>query len=623
MTTEHPVTETLEFQAEVKKVLDIVIHSLYTEREIFVRELVSNAADACERQRHLAVVEQEIFDAHVPLEISLAVDDKAGTLTITDTGVGMTREELVANLGTIAHSGSRAFLAGLAEAAAKDLSLIGQFGVGFYSAFMAAKKVRVLSRSYRPDAQGCEWTSDGSTYTVQSAPGLRRGTRIIIELRDDAKEFADAARIKRIIRQYSNFVPFPILMDGEKLNTIQALWTRSKSEIEDKEYTEFYKFIANAMDEPLTRLHFATDAPLAIRALLFVPQDNFERLGFGRSQPGVNLYCQRVLIEQHSANILPDWLRFLKGVVDSDDLPLNISRQALQDSTLVSRIKRIVTGRFLKHLEEEAKNSPETFASFWKTFGVYLKEGVTTDFAHRDELARLLRFQSSSSEGEALVSLDDYLGRMAEGQKEIYYINGPNRAAIEAGPYVEAFRSRNIEILYTLDPLDDFVLTQLGEYRDKKLTSADRAELELPPAAAEEARAEEAPLEAPVVTSLTGWMRALLGERVSEVRESKRLVDSPAMVVSQGGMLTASMERILRAANQDLAEMGPKILEINTHHPMIKSLAQLRLKDEAFAGMVVEQIFDNAMVQAGLLVDSRKLVERVYAILDRTVRTAE
>jgi len=506
MAKKTTTTETKEFQAEVKKLLDIVIHSLYTERDIFVRELVSNAADALEKFRHQNLLEEEAFDSHVPLEITIDVDDKNHTLTIIDTGIGMTREELEANLGTIAHSGSNTFLAELAEAAKKDISLIGQFGVGFYSAFMAGRKVRVLSRSYKPDAEGYEWSSDGSgSYTLTPEKGLRRGTKIIVELKDDAHEFADEAKIKQIIKQYSNFVPFPIKVKGETVNTVQALWKRNKNEIKEEEYTEFYKFIGNAFDDPRFRLHFTADAPLAINALLFVPQENIERLGFGRMKSGVNLYCQKVLIEQHSENILPEWLRFLKGVVDSEDLPLNISRQALQDSALVAKLKQVLSKRFLKFLEEQAKEDAEKYNRFFADFGIYLKEGATMDYAYRDEIAKLLRFESSKSEPGKFISLAEYVERMADGQNEIYYINGPSRSAAESGPYVEAFRKKDIEIIYTLEPIDDFVMNHLGEFDGKKLVSADRADLDLSAIKSEEETKEkekEASLEPEVVQTV-------------------------------------------------------------------------------------------------------------------------
>ena len=621
-------SETKEFQAEVKKLLDIVIHSLYTERDIFVRELISNAADALEKFRHQSLSEEEVFDSHVPLEITIDVDDTNHTLTITDTGIGMTREELEANLGTIAHSGSNTFLSELAEAAKKDVSLIGQFGVGFYSAFMAAQKVRVLSRSYGQDAEGYEWSSDGSgSYTLTPEDGLRRGTKIIIELKDDSHEFANEEKIRGIIKQYSNFVPFPIKVKGETVNTVQAIWARNKNEIKEEEYSEFYKFIGNAFDDPLLRLHFVADAPLAINALLFVPKENIERLGFGRMTSGVNLYCQKVLIEQHSENIMPEWLRFLKGVVDSEDLPLNISRQALQDSALVAKLKQVLTKRFLKFLGEQAKEDPEKYNGFFADFGIYLKEGATSDYAYRDEIAKLLRFESSKSEAGKIISLAEYVERMAEGQEEIYYINGPSRTAAESGPYVEAFRKREIEIIYTLEPIDDFVMNHLGEFDGKKLVSADRGDLDLSAIKSSEEPEEEkadSSMEPEVAESLVGWIKETLGDRLKEVIVSKRLVGSPAIVVSPDGYMTSTMERVMQAARlekgEQFQEVGTKNLEINTDHPLIRQLSLLRGTDEDFAKNVIEQIFDNALIQAGLMVDPRKMVERSYQILERATK---
>ena len=620
MTTEQ--TETLEFQSETKKLLDIVIHSLYTEREIFLRELISNAADALEKMRHVSLTEETIFDKDAPLEINIQVNEAEHTITLTDTGIGMTRDELIDNLGTIAHSGSKTFLSKLGEGAQKDVNIIGQFGVGFYAAFMVAKQVRVQSRSFHSDDFGHEWTSDGTgSYTVAPCPGLHRGTKLIIELNDASHEFAKDEALKRIIKQYSSFVPFPIKVAGDTINTVQALWTKNSSEIKDEEYADFYKFIANAYDEPLLRLHFSADAPLAIHSLLFVPKENFERMGFGRMDPGVNLYCQKVLIESHSDKILPEWLRFLRGVIDSEDLPLNISRQALQDNSLVAKINRVVTKRFLKYLDEQAKNAPETYLEFWKTFGFYLKEGATADFTHREALAKLLRFESSATEATALTSLGDYVGRMKEGQEEIYYINGPSRSAIESGPYLDAFKKQHIEVIYTMEPIDDFVFSHLREFDGKKLVSADRADLKLPEdkeAAAEESKER---LDSAIATSLTKWMQEVLGERVKEVSESKRLVDSPAIIVNPDGFMTASMERIMRASSVDgPKEFGAKNLEINTGHPLIKDLADLRVKDETLARLIVEQIHDNAMVQAGLMVEPRTMVERNYQILARAVK---
>ncbi|GAB6190337.1 molecular chaperone HtpG [Desulfocastanea catecholica] len=620
---------TYEFKAETKKLLDIVINSLYTERDVFVRELISNAADALEKFRHASITETEVFDGHMPLEITIELDEEKNTLTITDTGIGMTKGELEHNLGTIAHSGSNTYLAELVEAAKKDVSLIGQFGVGFYSAFMAGKTVRVQTRSW-DKSEGHEWMSDGTgSFTITEMSGLHRGTKVIVELKDDAKDYAQKWKINSIIKQYSSFVSFPIKIDGETINTVQALWTKNKNDVSDEEYNEFYKFIGNAATDPMYRLHFSADAPLAINALLFVPAENFEVFGFGKVDPGVNLYCQRILIDQHSKNILPDWLRFLKGVVDSEDLPLNISRQALQDNALVAKLRRVITKRFLKYLDEEATREPEKYQKFWSTFGIYIKEGVTSDYEYQKELGRLLRFESSKSADGTPIALADYLLRMNPDQEEIYYINGPNRAAIEAGPYVEMFTKKDIEILYTMEPIDDFVLSHLGEFDGKKLVSADSADLSLSKdeeETKEEKGVEESDrLDKDALDELTKWMQKVLDKTVSEVVVSKRLVDAPAMIVNPGGHMTSTMERILSAGRKEHGipgmEGSKKKLEINAKNPLIVKLAELHTKDDLFAGEVAKQIHDNAMIQAGLVVDPLEMVERNYRILNRVVES--
>ncbi len=616
-------TSTHEFQTETKKLLDIVIHSLYTDRDIFVRELISNGSDALEKMRHESLTKEEVFDAHVPLEITIDLDEKKHTMTITDSGIGMSRAELEINLGTIAHSGSGNFVAELAEAAQKDVSLIGQFGVGFYAAFMAAEKVTVQSRSW-DGSEGNEWVSDGTgSFSIAECPGLHRGTRIILELKEDAYEYAEKWKVETIIKQYSAFVPFPIKLEGEVVNTVQALWTRSKSEITDEEYNDFYKFVGNAVDEPHFRLHFSADAPLAINALLFVPKENFENMGFGRVDPGVNLYCQRILIDQHSENILPEWLRFLKGVVDSEDLPLNISRQALQDNALVLKLRKVITKRFLKFLAEEARKDEDNYLDFWNTFGIFLKEGVTSDFEFQKELAALVRFESSRSEDGKPTSLTEYVERMGEGQDTIYYINGPNRAAIESGPYVEMFNKKNIEIIYTMEPIDDFVLNHLGEFDGKKLVSADRADLDLSAAGSEETKQDdEEKLDSEAGDELVSWLKKTLEDKVADVIESKRLVDSPAMIVNPDGFMTSSMERVMAASRMEkgmVPESSKKNLEINLASPLIKQLAGLVKSDESFAAEVAAQIFDNATIQAGLVVDPMAMVERNYKILQKAV----
>ena len=419
------------FQAEVRQLLDIVIHSLYTDREIFIRELVSNASDALEKLRHAQLASSgTLHDPELPLEISITTDETARTLTIADHGTGLTREELERNLGTIAHSGTKAFLQSLKESGGSTPgSLIGKFGVGFYSVFMVAKEVRVFTRSSGSDGDGLVWTSDGATgYTIDEAPGQSRGARIVIELKDDAHDFSEAATVKRILEKYSSFVPFPILLNGERVNTVEALWLKSKNEVTDEQYDEFYKFACKAWDAPRFRVHFAADAPLQINALLFVPTENSEKFGFGQTEPGVALYCRRVLIDAQPPDFLPEWMRFLRGVVDSEDLPLNISRETMQDSALVRKLGEVIAGRVLKLLEQQGSEEPEKYEAFYKDFARFIKEGVANDFRHRDSLAKLLRFESSLSDPGKMTGLADYVTRLKDGQDTIYYQIAPSRA---------------------------------------------------------------------------------------------------------------------------------------------------------------------------------------------------
>src|SRR5882672_7494863 len=472
--------ESHHFQAEIQQLLDIVIHSLYTDKEIFVRELISNAADACEKLRFNQSSGKAIQQSDIAPTIAVTTDDKAGTITITDTGLGMTHAELVENLGTIAHSGTKAFLKQLAEDKKADVGLIGQFGVGFYSAFMVAKKVTVLSRSFAPEEQGWQWTSEGmGGYEIAPAADLPRGTKITLELKDDAKDFAQESTVERIIQRYSSFVPFPIELNTKRLNTVQAIWARNKNEIKEEEYDEFYTFVGHDHDKPLFRLHFSADAPLAIQALLFVPGRNFESMGMGRMDSEVNLYCRKVLISAKAKGLFPDWLRFLKGVVDSEDLPLNISRETMQDTSLMQKLNKVLTGRFLKSLDEQSEKEAEAYEKFYGEYNRFLKEGVVTDFTHKEALGKLLRYESSTMDAGKQTSLADYVGRMPSDQKEIYCLLAANRAAAEASPYFEVFKERKWEVLFLYDAWDEFVIEHLHTFDGKPLKLAEKADLNL------------------------------------------------------------------------------------------------------------------------------------------------
>ncbi len=608
------------FQAEVRQLLDIVIHSLYTDKEIFVRELVSNASDALEKLRHLQLTEKDIFDENLSPEISITTDETARTVTITDYGIGMTREELAENLGTIAHSGSKKFLQALDETHQKEANLIGQFGVGFYSAFMVADQVQVYTHSWKPDGEHLMWESDGKTgYTISEAPGQRRGCKIVVKLREGQEEFAKKERIKTILETYSSFVPFPILLNGERVNNIEALWLKNKSDVTEEEYTEFYKFTAKAFDEPRYRMHFSADAPLEINALLFVPRENQELWGFGQMEPGVSLYCKKVLIDDEPRGLLPEWLRFLRGVIDSSDLPLNISRESMQDSSLVRKLNRVVTKRFLKFLDKEAGNDAEKYEEFYEKFSRFLKEGAATDADHTEDLAKLLRYESSMTDSGKLTSFADYLTRAKDGQDKIYYIIGKDRETIEAGPYVEAFKARGIEVIYCFESIDDYVMTRLPEFDGKKLVSAGQADIDLEDAPDTGDQAE--PLAEEEVTKLCDFIKTELGEdAVDKVQAGKRLVESPIAALNPDTQMTPQMRQMMKAMNPDDSLPPVKVtLEINPRHELIKKLAATRESNPELAKAVIAQLYDQSLLAAGLLESPKDLIRRGYELLGKAL----
>lgn len=606
------------FQAEIQQLLNIVIHSLYTDREVFIRELISNAADACEKLRFLQASGQ-VPSQETPPSIALSTDETTGTLTVSDTGVGMTREELVQNLGTIAHSGTKAFLKALAEQQKPDARLIGQFGVGFYSAFIAAKLVTVYTRSHQEGAEGWKWTSEGGGgFTLEPAPDLPRGTRIELALKDDAKEFAQPDHLEQIIKRYSNFVAFPLDLNSKRINTVQAIWARSKSEVKEEEYKEFYEYLAHDTEAPRYRLHFNADAPIAIQALLFVPSRSLELPGMVRQESEVHLYCRKVLIDSRPKGLLPEWLRFVRGVVDSEDLPLNVSRERMQDSSLMKKLGKALTGRFLKFLGEEADKDPAAYDGFHAEYHRFLKEGVLSDFEHQAAIAKLLRFETSGLDAGKTTSLADYVKRMPSDQTEIYYLFARDRASAEASPYFEVFRERKFEVLFVTDPVDEFVMDRIRDFDGKAITAAEKAELKVDEKEAAGALSEED------ATALSAWLKTTLGDAVKEVRSSKRLVDSPVVVVDSDKFMTASMRRTLKMMGRDadglggLGESAPD-LELNPRHPVIVKLQQVRGQDASLAELVAHQLFDQARLAAGRLEDPRSMLTRMNTLLSRVV----
>ncbi len=614
-------SEKREFQAEVNQVLDIVIHSLYTDKEIFVRELISNASDALEKLRHLQLTGNEIHQPDLPLEIQLSVDEEGRRLIIADHGLGMTREELHENLGTIAHSGSKAFLRNLEEAARKESALIGQFGVGFYSAFMVAEEVKVFTRSWRTDAPNLVWTSDGKTgYEIaESEEPLPRGCRIELKLREDCAEFAKSERVRAIVESYSNFVPFPVNLGEERINKVEAIWRKKKNEVSEEEYKEFYRFSAKAFDEPRYRMHFTADSPIELNALLFVPSENTELWGLGQMEPGVSLYCKNVLIDDQPLGLLPEWLRFLRGVIDSADIPLNISRESMQDSSLVRKLNRVVTKRFLKFLDGEAKDDPVKYKEFYAKFARFLKEGIVTDFEHREGLAKLLRFESSMTEPGELTSLADYLVRSKESQQQIYYLVGPNRTSIEAGPYLEALKSQGYEVIYFVDSIDEYLLQHLREFEGKSLVSAASSSVELPEDSPVEGAGEALPEDS--MQALCEFLQNELGENVEKVSTGKRLVSSPAAVLQPEQGMSAQMRQMLQAMNPGEPLPPQKVVfELNPRHALVHALASARESNPELAKLVAAQLLDQSLLAAGLLEDRVGLVERGFRLMEEALK---
>ncbi|KAG6613493.1 heat shock protein 75 kDa, mitochondrial precursor [Phytophthora cinnamomi] len=575
-----------EFQAETRQLLDIVTHSIYTDKEVFIRELISNASDALEKLRHLQSTGSAIQDAELEPKIVITTDEKAGTLTIADTGVGMSKDELIENLGTIARSGSKAFLEQLKESSPSDSGdalsgIIGKFGVGFYSAFMVADKVEVFSQSAVAGRQSHLWRSDGSgSYEVAEASDVARGSKIVIHLKDSCKEFGTKTKVESIIRRYSNFVSFPIVLDGDTVNTVQALWTKSESEVTDEEYTEFYKFIANAFDEPAYRIIFKADAPIELKTLFFIGSSHTEKFGYARLEPGVSLYSRKVLIERNSPDILPDWMRFVRGVVDSEDLPLSLSREKMQDSRLIHKIRDVLTRRIIRFLERQSTKEPEKFEKFFTEFGQFVKEGICTDFQNKDALAKLLRYESSQVDEGKLTTLDEKL---------------------------------NKEVLFVYSPIDDFVMTNVAEFNGRKVVSAEHAKVDVD---SDDDSASGKKLSKEEQQLFGAWLKLTLEDSVKEVKFTSRLTDSPAIIVDhESASIRKMMQMVNDRAGQDMSGLSKNVMEINPNHSIIVDLNALREVNDALAKKVARQIYTNATVAAGLVEDGRTILGGLNEIL--------
>lgn len=670
------VKETIEFRAETRQLLDIVTNSIYTDKEVFLRELISNSSDALEKLRYKQVI-GEVKTNDEPLGIEIVADKAAKTLTIIDNGIGMSKDELVNNLGVIARSGSKQFVESLKKGTTDGSTtkssdphgIIGQFGVGFYSAFMISDEVVVDSISAAaPEGSPViahRWSSDGSgVFSVEPVEtpveGHTRGSRLVLKLKEKHLEFADPATLKTIVKKYSSFVAFPIKLNGEVVNTVSALWIKDKKEVTQKQYGEFYKFITNAYDEPKYTLHYRTDAPIDLKVLFFVPSFHSEKFGGGQMEPGVNLYSRKVLIESKPTDLMPNWMRFVKGVVDSEDLPLSLSREKPQDSALLRRIKEVVTRKFIRFLEEQKTADADTFKEFYTEYSHFLKEGICTDEKFGSQIAKLLMFESSNLEANTLSTFDEYIARCPPEQDKIYFLVSTSRAAAMQSPYMETFRKHGNEVLLMYQGIDDFVMSNLRTFSGRRLTSIEDSSIDLAGSKKKDESKDElkdekvsSKLTEMQGTEVCGWFRMVLGEtRVREVKLTTRLADSPAIVTDHESGRLRKMMRMLEHSNNGMASfLPPQILEINPDHPVIVSLyqaieatrgstteapsttdsASAAIPEaeivpteatkavehvEATAKLVAEQIFDNALIAAGLIDDPNRMLPRLNKILE-------
>jgi molecular chaperone HtpG len=611
-----------EFKAEIQQLLNILVHSLYTERDIFLRELISNASDALSRVQFEMLTNRDVLDPDAELKITIECDADARTLTIRDTGVGMTRDEIVENLGTIAHSGAAEFVKKL-QAEKKPADVIGQFGVGFYSVYMVADTVTVTSRSYRPDAGAVRWTSQGdNTYTLEDAEKSERGTAIVVQLKEDAAEYAQDWKIEQIVKKHSDFVSFPIQVKDRAVNQQTALWRQSPREVTGEQYDNFYKQLTLDFEAPLRHIHFVADVPVDVHAILFIPAKRERGMFSLRKEDGLKLYSRKILIQEYFKDLLPPYFRFVQGVVDSEDLPLNVSRESIQNNRALAKLKSTLTHKLIGELEELGQKDAANYAQFWQEFGLFVKEGIATDAAQQADLAKLLRFKTSRSDADAWVSLPAYVERMPADQSAIYYILGDDPASIARSPHLDYFRRHDLEVLYLTDPLDSFMVVTLKDFSGKKLQNVDDAALDLPKA--------DQPIESKVADAdyaeLVARIKAVLGDKITEVRESKVLTASPCRLVSPEGAAerdTAMAERVKRLLGQDY-EVPRKIMEINRGHQMMAQLAALAHsgRNDGLLDASIQQLYESALLVEGLLPNPAEMAPRIQLLMEAALRNA-
>lgn len=618
-------SQSYTFKAETRQLLNILIHSLYKDREVFLRELISNASDALNRIRFEMLTNREVLDPDADLGIHITVDKENKTLLLEDNGIGMTRDEIIENLGTIAQSGAREFVKVARETSGKDerdlLQVIGQFGVGFYSVFMVAEWVRVTSRSYRLGSTGTSWYAIGEdNFQVTDAEKTDRGTRIEIKLKEDAIEFTEEFRIREIIRKHSDYVGFPIYLgdDKKQVNKQTSIWRTPKQDVKEEDYKDFYRQLTLDFNDPMLHIQMATDAPLQVYALLYIPAKADRGMLSIRKEDGIKLYSKNILIDEYSKDLLPEFLRFIQGVVDSEDLPLNVSRETIQSTGLMAKLKKIMTGQVLKELEDLARNDAEKYTNFWQEFGVFLKQGIATNQPESEMLQGLLRFRTTKFP-EGWSSLEDIIQRMQIDQKKIYYIVGDDPHSILRSPHLDYFNSRNVEVLLMSEPMDSFMLMGLRKYKEFDLENVATAEIDLPETGDSDPKVEKE-IEGLVLENLINSFKTQLGDKVSDVKSTKRLNQSVARLVDPEGSMNPEMQRVYKYLEKDYS-IPKKILELNPSHDILKNLLLLGDGSE-LQKIIIDQIYESALLVEGLHPDPANMVSRLEHIINAAIKNS-
>jgi len=626
--SENQKQEVFDFQAEVKQLLHILAYSLYTHKEVFIRELVSNASDALNKINYYQLTNQsEIYGADAELCVRIEFDKSENAIIIKDTGIGMTKNELIENLGTIAKSGTRAFIEKLSQTGKNINDIIGQFGVGFYSAFIVAEKVAVLTKSYIKDEPAYKWVSDGAgKYSIEQINKKDRGTEVVVYLKKDEKEFLEAERVKSVIQKYSNFIRYPIYIENKKVNEIEAIWTKSPSQVKEEEYKEFYKFIAHRYDEPIFKIHKVVDVPLQFSMLLYCPEKNYNFFGLPEKEYGLSLYTNKILIQEQCKDIIPQYFRFMKGIVDSSDIPLNISRETIQNNEIVRKIRSIIVKSIISELQVLLNKDRKKYTEFYKEYNRELKEGAHSDFENRDKLAKLLLFYSSQS-NEEQITLSEYVNRKKEGQKEIYYISGADLKTISKSPYLEIFKKKGVEVLYLTEAADEIVLNNLAKFEDMEFKSIDAANLDFVKDlknADDDTKQEEPELtkdEKKDFEKFLKYLKELLKDKVEDVVESDRLVDSPCCLVNPENAMSSHIQKIMQMMNKDMPAQK-KILQVNAKNEMIRNLVKLYSieKDNELLKNIVFQLYSNAALIDGTLDDLTDTALRSFDIMSEALK---